>query len=179
MKSDLLYKVIPILITFFVLAECSYHAEKDQVMEQYAYIAKLKNESFHDSIASGIIKEMAKLKVNVDIFPAHDQKDVQFQIQKITEIISNRNYKGVLISPNDSSVLIPHVKLLDDMGIPFLFIDTQLIKTETSENFNYDCGFVGTDNVLAGELAAKFLSAKITGGNIFMMRGKPYTSIKH
>lgn len=30
---------------------------------KFAYIAKLKNESFHDGIAKGLIKEMAKLKV--------------------------------------------------------------------------------------------------------------------
>lgn len=142
-----------------------------QEIDRYAYIAKLKNESFHDGIANGLLKEMSKLKVQVDIFPGQSQQDIETQIQKIREIAQNKSYKGVLISPNDSTILIPHVQTLDDNHIPFLFVDTPLVKTEVTENFNYDCGYVGTNNILAGNLAAKFVMNKMDAGNIFMMRG--------
>lgn len=96
---------------------------------------------------------------------------MQTQIQKINEIVHKDNYKGVLISPNDSTVLIPYVKLLDDSGLPFIFLDTPLTDTPVTRNFKHDCGFVGTNNILAGKLAAEYIMEQMGKGTVVMIRG--------
>lgn len=136
-----------------------------------AYVAKVTNESFHDGIAAGVRKAMAKLGVTVDIFPAESQQDAASQRQKLEEIAAAKNYHGVMLAPNDSEALTPFVKALDDAGIPFILIDTPLFDSPTARAFRNDCGFVGTDNQLAGTLAAQYIVGRLHGGVIFLMRG--------
>jgi ribose transport system substrate-binding protein len=138
---------------------------------QVIFIAKRANESFHDSIASGVRKEMAALNVHVDIVPGKNQQDVETQKRQLEEVARTKRYAGVLLAPNDSEALIPYVQKLDDAGIPFILIDTPLAASPLSRALTHNCGFVGTDNLHAGRLAAQFIADQTGSGTVFLMRG--------
>lgn len=150
---------------------CSKYTNEKGVPEQYAYIAKQKQQSFHDGIVNGIRKEMAKQHVNVEVFYANHQKDLESQRAFIKQIINSNKFRGVMMCPNDSAELTKDIKLLDDSKIPFVLIDTPLKQTSVTDAFAYDCGYVGTDNFIVGKQALQYIVDHINGGNIVMMRG--------
>ncbi len=155
-----------------VLAISACHsAPEKSIGIQIAYIAKIPQESFHDGILNGIQKTASKLRIQVDFFPAESQQDVQTQKYRLQEIARNKNYEGVILAPNDSQALLDDVRALDDAGIWFILVDTPLLELPTGGTPAHNCGFVGTDNVLAGRLAARFASSELSKGNILMMRG--------
>ena len=115
----LAFLLLLMMTSTMLCTSCTNAPQQDQPL-RIAYIAKLTSESFHDGIAAGVRKEMAKLGVRVDIFPADNQQDVTTQQQKLASIATQKNYQGVMLAPNDSEALIPSVKALDDVGIPFI-----------------------------------------------------------
>jgi hypothetical protein len=55
-------------LCYVILIFTGCHSPSEEVEPiRIAYIAKLKNESFHDGIAAGVRKEMAQRGVHVDI----------------------------------------------------------------------------------------------------------------
>lgn len=138
---------------------------------KFAYIAKQRDQSFHEGIVNGIKKEMAKKHVEVDIFAAKNQHDIETQRKLILEFAKNKKYDGIMICPNDSEALTKDIAELDNAGIPFLFVDTPLVSNEVTQSFKNYCGFVGTDNVAAGRMALNYIVEHLSGGNILMMRG--------
>ena len=160
------------LASIALLSLCCYGRKPpEQRVMKIAYVAKLKGESFHDGIANGVRKEMAKNGIQVDVISASSQQDVETQKQALRNIASGKEYDGVMLAPNDSEALVPYVDEIDKAGIPFILIDTPLSDTIASRSFKNDCGFVGTDNVYAGKLAAQFVAERIHSGTVFLMRG--------
>lgn len=162
---------IAIIIGTVLLIGCSSTSSETKEQLKITYISKLKNESFHDGIASGVRKEMAEQGIRVDIIYAKNQQDVETQERALIAIAEKKHYDGVMLAPNDSEALVPYVAAIDRAGIPFILIDTPLAESPLTKSFQHDCGFVGTNNVLAGELAAKYIIGQIPKGTIFMMRG--------
>lgn len=136
-----------------------------------AYVAKLKNETFHDGIAKGIQEEGIRKKIRIDMFFGKSQQDLIGQKKYLREIVAAKKYNAVMLAPNDSTALIEEIKMLDEANLPFILIDTPLAETPVTTGFSNDCGFVGTNNILAGQLAAQFIMNEADGGNYILMRG--------
>lgn len=160
-----------LLIGCVTLPTCAKRTAQNRQDQRFAYIAKQQQQSFHDGIVNGIKKEMAKQHVEVDVFYAADQKDIDSQKQFLRTIAREKKYAGVMICPNSSSALIEEIQALDTAGIPYLFIDTALNETPETKGLVSNCGYVGTDNFLVGKMALQFIAEKIAKGNIVMMRG--------
>lgn len=160
-----------------ILSGCHSEAEKSNPI-RIAYIAKIPQKIFHDIIRHGINKAASKHQVRIDFFPANNQRDIETQKRRLQEISQNKYYDGVLLAPNDSQALLEDVRALDRVGIWFMIIDTPLLDPHINK-ITHNCGFVGTDNILAGRMAAKYIKSEIDGGSVLMMRGnhKQKTSI--
>ncbi len=76
-----------------------------------------------------------------------------------------------MLAPNDSMALIKDVGHIDAADIRFILIDTPLADTVETRHLTNDCGFVGTNNLLAGRLAAEFIANQISSGGIVLVRG--------
>jgi len=163
-------KVLALLVMMQVVG-CSLFFTKADESDRYAYIAKQKQQSFHDGIVNGIKKEMAVRHLDVDVFYAKHQKDLESQRGFIEKVIADGRYKGVMICPNDSEELTNDIEKLDDAGIPFVVIDTPLKESEVTRSFKNYCGYVGTDNFLVGEKALHYIGERLNSGSIVMVRG--------
>lgn len=139
--------------------------------KKYAFIAKERDQSFHEFLMTGVRKEMAKLHVDVDFMAAKNQSDIESQKKFVQNIIDSKNYDGVMLCPNDSKALLPDVQKLNDAGIPFLIIDTALDDSVITKNFQKNCGYVGTNNLEVGRMAMRFIADKLDEGQILMVRG--------
>lgn len=170
--KPVIFKMIPCMLIALVLGGCE-NGTRENKSEglKFAYIAKQREQSFHEGIVNGIKKEMAKKHVEVDIFAANDQHDVATQRKLIQQFAASKEYDGVMICPNDSEALTPDIAELDKKGIPFLFIDTALVENETTRAFSNYCGFIGTDNAAVGKMALQYITEHIKSGKILMMRG--------
>ncbi|PIR20975.1 MAG: hypothetical protein COV45_03680 [Deltaproteobacteria bacterium CG11_big_fil_rev_8_21_14_0_20_47_16] len=164
-------KLATLISTALLSMCCSGQKAQQQKVLKIAYVAKLKGESFHDGIANGVRKEMAKDGIQVDIISGSSQQDVETQKQALKDIASSKEYDGVMLAPNDSEALVSYMEAIDKAGMPFILIDTPLSDTATSRSFKNDCGFVGTDNVYAGKLAAQYIIEHVSSGSVFLMRG--------
>lgn len=165
------FVLIVAVLLYLVSWGCNERPHPSDIKIKIAYVAKLKDGGFHDAIFKGIREESIKQGVDVDVFYGHDQQDLNGQRKFLTEILQSKKYKGVMLAPNDSEALVSDVNLLDTAGIPFILIDTPLADSEETRHFTHDCGFVGTNNFLAGKLAAEFIANQIDGGNIVLVRG--------
>lgn len=87
-----------------------------------AYVAKLKDDGFHDAIFKGIREESIKQGVDVDAFYGHEQQDLDGQRKLLAEILQSKKYKGVMLAPNDSEALVGDVGRLDAADVPFVFV---------------------------------------------------------
>lgn len=154
-----------------ILLSCNKAGTTGAKTIRIAYVAKLKGESFHEGIAKGIREEAAKKNVTVDMYFGESQQDLQGQVSYLGQILASKKYDGVMLAPNDSSALVREVEKLDKAHIPFILIDTPLADIDESRRFVHNCGFVGTNNYLAGQLAAKFIADRIQKGNVMLMRG--------
>lgn len=167
-------RIVLLTLLFFPLWACQSGGMSSGTKGlKFAYIAKQRDQSFHEGIVNGIQKEMAKKHVSVEIFSAQNQHDVETQRQLIREFAKSKKYDGVMICPNDSQALIQDVAELDKAGIPFLFIDTALVESDVTRSFTNNCGFVGTDNVAVGKRALEYIMGRIKSGKILMIRGIP------
>jgi ribose transport system substrate-binding protein len=164
-RKYLLYVVSAIMI----LSGCHSEVEKHNSV-RIAYIAKIPQKIFHDIIRHGINKAASTNQVHIDFYPAQNQRDVETQKRRLQEISRSKNYQGVLLAPNDSKALLDDIRALDRAGIWFMIVDTPLVDPYIN-GMTHNCGFVGTDNILAGRMAAKFIKLEMDGGNILMMRG--------
>lgn len=121
---------------------------------------------FWQSIYAGVVA--AGHDLDVDILWNGPPQETEFarQIQIVDSMI-NRRVDGIVLSPAESTALVGVVGRAAKAGIPVTIFDSAL----DSENY---VTFVATDNLGAGELAAKTLSEMLGGsGPIALMKHVP------
>lgn len=111
-------------------------------------IIKASDSSFWQTMLAGSSKAAKDFGVEVGLFGPTSEIDVSQQVQLVENSIS-RGVDAVVIAPNSSDALNSVIKRARDGGIKVVVVDTAV--TTESE------GFIGTDNIKAGEQAGKTL----------------------
>ena len=111
-------------------------------------IIKASDSSFWQTMLAGASKASEDYGAEVGLFGPASETDVNEQVQLIENSIS-RGADAIVLAPNSSDALNNAIKRARDGGIKVVVVDTAV--TTGSE------GFIGTDNVKAGEQAGKTL----------------------
>lgn len=150
-----------------ILSMISISCDDEKRMQmKFAYITKTLANDYHRLVAKGTKEEANRLNVHLEVFAPESEDDYQYQ-QQIIDTLKNNKFDALLLAPNHSSLLLPNLARLT---IPFIVVDTPL--SENSEaGLTNNCGYVGTDNLLGGKLAAQYISSKLKEGNIVLIRG--------
>jgi ribose transport system substrate-binding protein len=111
-------------------------------------IIKASDSSFWQTMLAGASKASSDYGVEVGLFGPTQEKDIGQQVQLIENSIS-RGADAIVIAPNSSDALNNAIKRARGGGTKVIVVDTAV--TTDSE------GFIGTDNLKAGEQAAKTL----------------------
>lgn len=136
------------------------------------FLAKTEKNPYHLSLIQGAKLEAEKERINLEVLAPSTEENFRFQEEILGKIAVAKNYDAVLLSPNHSEALLDELWTLSQSGIQFLIVDTPLNYNGLfQEPLKGDCGFVGTDNIQGGTLAAQFITRKIRGGNVVVIRG--------
>ena len=119
-------------------------------------IIKASDSSFWQTMLAGSSKAARDYGVDVGLFGPTSEIDVSQQVQLVENAIS-RGVDAVVIAPNSSDALNSVIKRARDGGIKVVVVDTA-VTTDTE-------GFIGTDNIKAGEQAGRTLCDLATKQN--------------
>jgi ribose transport system substrate-binding protein len=111
-------------------------------------IIKASDSSFWQTMLAGARRAGGDYGVKVGLFGPTSETDVNQQVQLIENSIS-RGVDAIVLAPNSSEALNNAIKLARDGGTKVIVVDTAV--TTPSE------GFIGTDNIKAGEQAGRTL----------------------
>jgi ribose transport system substrate-binding protein len=111
-------------------------------------IIKASDSSFWQTMLAGARRAGGDYGVKVGLFGPTSETDVNQQVQLIENSIS-RGADAIVLAPNSSEALNNAIKRARDGGTKVVVVDTAV--TTDSE------GFIGTDNVKAGEQAGRTL----------------------
>jgi ribose transport system substrate-binding protein len=111
-------------------------------------IIKASDSSFWQTMLAGSAKSAKDYGLKVGLFGPTSETDVNQQVQLIENSIS-RNVDAIVLAPNSSEALNSAIKRARDGGIKVITVDTAV--TTDSD------GFIGTDNIKAGEQAGRTL----------------------
>lgn len=111
-------------------------------------IIKASDSSFWQTMLAGAKRAGADYGTKVGLFGPTSETDVNQQVQLIENSIS-RGVDAIVLAPNSSDALNNAIKRARDGGVKVVVVDTAV--TTESE------GFIGTDNIKAGEQAGATL----------------------
>ena len=111
-------------------------------------IIKASDSSFWQTMLAGAKRAGADYGARVGLFGPTSETDVNQQVQLIENSIS-RGVDAIVLAPNSSDALNNAIKRARDGGVKVVIVDTAV--TTDAE------GFIGTDNIKAGEQAGATL----------------------
>jgi len=113
-------------------------------------------------------KEWASKNPNVQLILADGRRDSAIQMSTIEDLLS-RKVNVVVMSPNDSTALVPIVDVIRKAGIPIVNFDRRLAVPDDKI-----AAYIGADDVEMGRMAARAMVEKIgTTGKIIQLEGNP------
>jgi ribose transport system substrate-binding protein len=111
-------------------------------------IIKASNSSFWQTMLAGSSRAAKDFGIDVGLFGPPEEIDVPAQVQLVENSIS-RGADAIVLAPNSSEALDSVIKRARKAGIKVVVVDTGV--TTDSD------GFIGTDNIKAGEQAGRTL----------------------
>lgn len=111
-------------------------------------IIKASDSSFWQTMLAGADKASKDYGVDVGLFGPTSETDVNQQVQLVENAVS-RGVDAIVLAPNSSDALNSAIKRARDADVKVITVDTSV--TTASD------GFIGTDNVKAGEQAGRTL----------------------
>lgn len=116
-------------------------------------IVKATDSEFWQSMLAGGKKAGSDLGLDLGLFGPTSEADIAPQVQLVESSIS-RGAKAIVLAPNSSTALDGVIQKARDAGIKVIIVDNA-VKTKQD-------GFIGTDNVKAGEQAGQRMCDLIT-----------------
>lgn len=142
----------------------------------YAVVLKVFSSEFWQSMKEGVEAEAERLGVNVDIYAANSEDDVEGQTT-IMENAVNQGYKGIAFAPISPDNLNPAIADATSRGIVIVNID-ELVNLESLNALGGKVyAIVATDNVDVGRMGAQYIIDRIGGqGKVAIIEGKAGTA---
>ncbi|MCX8985717.1 D-allose transporter substrate-binding protein [Citrobacter portucalensis] len=139
-----------------------------------AVILKSLSDPFFLSIKQGIEDEAQKRGVAVDFFAPTSDADPQGQLRLLEDAV-NKNYKGIALAPTSPVSLVRAIAKANKKGIYVVNIDEKVDIPQLRSVGGSIVGYTGTDNVLLGEKAGKYIVNQLgqEGGKVAIIEGKP------
>lgn len=105
---------------------------------------------------------------SVQLVLADGRRDSAVQMQTIEDLIA-RKVNVIIMSPNDSTALVPIVEVIRKAGVPIVNFDRRLAVPDDQL-----AAYIGADDVEMGRMAARAMIEKIgTSGKVIQLEGNP------
>ena len=138
-----------------------------------AMILKTLSNPFWVTMKEGIEAKAQELGLQVDIFAAQAEDDIQGQVRIIEDVI-NKDYQGIGVAPLSPVSVIPAVVRANEKGIYVVNVDEQIDMDELKRAGGYVYAFITTDNVKVGANGATAIVEALgeAGGEVAIIEGK-------
>lgn len=124
------------------------------------------------AMKEGIVNEAKKQGIEVDVFAANSEDDIQGQ-QRVLEDAINKNYKGIGVAPITAVNLVQPIAAANKKGIYVVNLDEQVNQAQLKAAGGSLVAFVATDNKALGEKAGAFILKQIgSAGKVAILEGK-------
>jgi len=137
----------------------------------YAIILKTLANPFWVSMKEGVQAEAQKKGVQVDIFAAASEDDIQGQ-QRLMEDAINKHYKAIGVAPITAVSMIQTIVAANQKGIYVVNIDEKVDLAQLKSAGGSVVAFLSTDNKAVGEKAGKYIVSKVGAGKVAIIEGK-------
>lgn len=151
-------------------AEASEPAAKGEAT--YAVIMKVLSSQFWQSMSDGIQAEAEKLGIQVDIYAANTEDDVEGQVTLLENAIS-KGYTAIGVAPISDVNLNNAIADATAKGIKIVDIDEKVNMDALAELGGACYAYVATDNKAVGRMGGEYLIDQIGGaGEVAIVEGK-------
>ena len=143
-------KTVSLLCVLLLLISCLFGCAKTGIVSQnknVAVITKGSDSDFWNDVKSGALSAANEYNINVTVDGPNNEEDYKAQNKLIEEAISN-NVGAIILSAIDYEKNANAVQKAADNGIKIITVDSD-VDVKDKELF------IGTDNISAGEKAAK------------------------
>jgi len=122
-------------------------------------------EDFWQTLKNVTIENVEKYGGETTVVSADN--DVARQMSQMEDLIV-QGVDAIIVVAVDADAIVPVVNFADEKGIPVIAINRPI-----SPAAKVTC-YVGTDNILAGKIAAKYIAEKLNGkGKVAILNGPP------
>ena len=142
---SVLLVVLVVILSVSLLCGWGFRKKKSN---EIAVIVKTSNSSYWQVVFKGARQAEKELGIKVTCVGPAAETEINEQVALVENAI-NRKVKAMVFAPCDTKALVPAIKKAEAAGIPVVVIDSALDHETVS--------FLTTDNVAAGEMAAKEL----------------------
>lgn len=165
-----LTKIASILVGSSVLL---FGAVQPAAAADYAVILKTLANPYWVAMRDGIQKEAKAKGVEVDVFAANSEDDIQGQ-QRLLEDAINKNYKAIGVAPLTAVSLIQPIVAANKKGIYVVNLDEKIDLDQLKAAGGSVVAFLSTDNKAVGNKGGKFIVDQIgaAGGKVAIVEGK-------
>ncbi len=186
MKKKLLAVLVGVLILSIVLVACSGNtttndASSNEAEETNAPAEEEDSESKENSeitigatyqdLKNEYIKLLADVgevkakEMGIELLVTDGQGKAEDQISQVENFITQK-VDAIILQPYDRDGCAPAVEKANEAGIPIIVLCSKVTNLDKAQ------AFVGSDDVIAGEISMQFIADQINGrGNIGIMRG--------
>jgi ribose transport system substrate-binding protein len=144
---------------------CSRKAQQLKVL----FVAKALQPSFHQRLVHGALRAAKDAGIALDVVAPSSQDNFLEQRRHIQSLMTD-GYQGLILAPTNSNLMEKDIFSLDGCGIPYIIVDTP-VRFDRGAKLAHYCGFVGSDNVRGGRMAASFIAHRVATGSIVVIRG--------
>ena len=159
-------------LTIFGGIALSYFLVGNHPESQILLLPRTLSNEFHSLIVDGARTAAKSIDRKMSVFAPLDEGDFAFQHQRLLLALQHPEYiGGVVLTPNHSGRAIQSLEELERRSIPYVIVDTAVDFSGTKLKPRFYCGFVSTDNVRGGRVAAEYIGKKLGSGNVILIQG--------
>jgi D-allose transport system substrate-binding protein len=140
---------------------------------EYAFLLKTLANPFWQQMKAGSEAEAKKLGVQIDVYAAPSESDVQAQLTLFEDLL-NKNYKGIAFAPLSPVNLVQTAAKAYKKGIFLVNLDEKIDMASLKQAGANVEAFVTTDNVAVGKKGADFIISQLgdKGGKVAIVEGR-------
>ncbi len=138
---------------------------------KYAIVLKTLSSPFWQSMEKGIKEKATVLGIEVDVYAANSEDDVEGQVT-VTENLLSQGYVAIGVAPLSADNLVNVVAEANKSGILVSNIDEKMNMDALASAGGSLVSFITTDNKSIGKLAGEYIVKQITTGDVAIIEGK-------
>lgn len=166
-------KILSIATAFACSSILTFGAAQAASAAEYAVVLKTLANPYWSAMRDGIEQEAKRQGVQVDVFAAASEDDIQGQ-QRLVEDAINKNYKAIAVAPITAVSLIQSIAAANKKGIYVVNLDEKVDLAQLKAAQGSVVAFLATDNHAVGAKGGQFIVDQLgaQGGKVAIIEGK-------